>query len=419
VALPPQIGRYDVLLPLARNATVSVYLAQMAGPGGFAKDLAIKLVHAATAPSDEVCASLLEEAKLAAQIHHPHVVSVVDAGQDPSGVFLVMEYVEGDSLARLFNRGAVCEKLPSLPVALRILVDALEGLHAAHTLTSEAGAPLEIVHRDFSPGNILVGLDGIAKLTDFGIARSASRTSYTRHGIVKGKLRYLAPEQARADSLDRRSDIWAAGVVGWELLAGQRLYPAGSDLTAIARMLSEPPPRLSTLRPDVPSELDEAIASALTPELDRRCSSAAELRDRLIAASEPLGGLASREQVAAYVEAISGPWIRDRRRRAREMLELRQSMARLLEPGASDDDSSSLLTPAISLPRPSQSAKPRKASNVRRLCEVTSRPSASLAVAFLALLGAICGVAALIRTAQPANPASPRAEPVMHQPSRR
>src|SRR5262249_42183711 len=163
---------------------------------------------------------------------------------------------EGDSLAAILQNVAKKgrQRLP-IPIALRILDDALSGLECAHALKDDEGRPLGVVHRDFSPQNILVGLDGISRLTDFGIAKVTGSVGLTRSGVVKGKAAYLSPEQAQGLPMDRRSDVWSAGVVAWELLAGRRLYPTGNDVATILQVCTETPPRLRTVRPEIADAL--------------------------------------------------------------------------------------------------------------------------------------------------------------------
>jgi len=317
------------LLPIASGGTATVYLGRVQGIGGFEREVAVKVMHPHLyrhgEEPDPAGADLIDEAKLAVRIRHPNVVPVLDVGEDPEGIFLVMDYVEGESLAALLRLAkADAEPLP-VPIALRILCDAFAGLHAAHELCDAQGAELGIVHRDFSPQNILVGIDGVAKLTDFGIAKAADRDSRTRSGMVKGKAGYMSPEQARAQPLDRRSDVWAAGVVAWEVLAGRRLF-GHSDPVAIAlAIVTQRAPRIRSVVPDVPADADDAIAAALTRERDKRLETAAELGRRL---AEAWGTeLASRAEVAECVRRLAGDRIAGRRAHAQEVLEQRSAMA--------------------------------------------------------------------------------------------
>jgi len=257
-SVPHWVGRYEVLVPIASGGMATVYLARARGAAGFQREVALKLTHRHLKESPDFHTVLIEEAKLASAIRHHNVVAVLDVGDDPEGLFLVMEYVEGDTLSGLVRRAnSGGEPLPR-DVALRVLLDALAGLHAAHETKDADGAPLSIVHRDFSPHNILVGLDGVARLTDFGIAKASSRAGNTSTGIIKGKAAYMAPEQARGSSIDRRCDVWAAGVVAWELLARRPLWERGAeDIALLIKLVTEKPQRLSSVAPDVPAEVDE------------------------------------------------------------------------------------------------------------------------------------------------------------------
>jgi serine/threonine-protein kinase len=288
----------------------TVYLARQSGMRGFEREVALKLTHPHLREQAEWATELIEEAKLTAQIRHPNVVSVLDVADDPSGVFLVMDYVEGETFAGILKHAIATGSQVPTPIVLRILVDALAGLHAAHEAADRTGRSLGIVHRDFSPQNLLVGTDGVTRLADFGVAKAADRVGFTRTGLVKGKIGYMAPEQLRDQPIDRRTDVWAAGVVAWEGLAGKRLYPAGDRAATLLRIVTEEPPRIRSVRPDVPAALDEAIASALTLDPHARCPSADELR-RKIAASAEIADLA---QVRDYVNACVGEKLVERRR---------------------------------------------------------------------------------------------------------
>jgi eukaryotic-like serine/threonine-protein kinase len=306
--LPPRIGRYEPLLPIGTGGMATVYLARAPIADGVSREVALKLVHPHLRASEAAARELVEEAKLAARIVHPNVVAVREVGEDALGIYLVMDYVEGATLARLVRAAAARERELPLPILLRILVDALAGLHAAHELRSEDGTPLGLVHRDFSPQNVLVGLDGVTRLTDFGIARAATRANVTSTGLVKGKLGYLSPEQAQGLPLDRRSDVWAAGVVAWELFAGRRLHaPDAEPVATMLKIAGETPPRLSSLRPELPPLLDQAIATALSLEPGRRWPSAAELGAALAGL-----GAAEAEEVGDFVRDLCGDELRAR-----------------------------------------------------------------------------------------------------------
>ena len=321
-------GRYELLLPIGTGGMATVHLARTLVVGDLHREVALKLMHPHFRAEDgEWAVHLLEEAKLAARIRHPNVVSVLEVGEGNCGVYLVMEYVEGDTLSGLVrasrNRG---QPLP-LPIAGRILIDSLAGLHAAHELIDEQGERLDLVHRDFSPQNILVGTDGISRLTDFGIAKAAGRVGVTSSGIIKGKVGYMAPEQALGKRVDRRCDVWAAGVVAWELLAGQRLYKQEDQVTTLLRIVQEPPPRLRSVRPEVPAALEQLVAQALTMDPEQRIASASELRKRLLETWRNEADLADTTEVGEAVRDLAKPKLDKRRNQVAEVLKLREKMA--------------------------------------------------------------------------------------------
>jgi serine/threonine protein kinase len=303
-AIPKRIGRYDVLVPLGSGGMATVYLARAEVVSGVSREYAVKLMHAHLRGDPDWATHLLHEAKIAARIRHPNVVQVVEAGDDPLGLFLVLEYIEGDTLSGLTRALRKQQKLLPLQISGKILLDSLAGLHAAHELRDESGAPLQLVHRDFSPQNILVGVDGVGRLTDFGIAKQ-SGGQVTATGMLKGKVSYMSPEQARGRPVDRRCDVWAAGVIAWELLAGQRLYPNRNDTETLLEVVSKTPPRLREMNPDIPAALDELVAEALTPDVTRRCPDARIFRERLEQAWRAHVGLADAQAIGPFVaEAV-------------------------------------------------------------------------------------------------------------------
>jgi serine/threonine protein kinase len=314
---PARVGSYELLLPIASGGMGSVYLARKRGAGGFEREVALKLTHAFLREEVEWAAQLIEEAKLAGRIHHPNVVQVLDVEDDRHGVFLVMDYVEGDTLGGLLRHTrSHGERIPTA-IALRVLVDALAGLHAAHELRDTDGQPLGLVHRDFTPQNILVGVNGVSRLTDFGVAKAASRMSGTRTGVVKGKAAYMAPEQVRAQPLDRRTDVWSAGVVAWEAFAGRRMRQADEDQAALLlQVVTETPPRLATVVADIPPGVDAAVATALAPDRSRRCPTAQRFAEALVQAWAGVTAPATPAAVAEYVAAVSGRAIAKRREQA-------------------------------------------------------------------------------------------------------
>jgi eukaryotic-like serine/threonine-protein kinase len=327
-SFPERVGRYELLLPIGRGGMATVYLARVRVVESVHREVALKLMHnALEAEEGEFAQQLLEEAKLAARIHHPNVVPVLEFGASPFGVYLVMEYVRGHTLSGLIRAAKAANATLPLPIAGKILSDALTGLHAAHELRDEKGVPLGVIHRDFSPQNILVGVDGVSRLTDFGIAKTLARLDATTTGVIKGKIGYMAPEQALGHALDRRCDVWAAGVVACELLTGQRLYSGKDQLATLLELATSKPPRLRTLRPDLPLEVDEIIAEALATHPEARCSSASEFRQRLLLAWQKIGSVADSPEVGAYVAELVQDKLRTRDEQAASVLRLRDEMA--------------------------------------------------------------------------------------------
>ncbi|MBI4699886.1 MAG: serine/threonine protein kinase [Deltaproteobacteria bacterium] len=282
-------GRYEAIRPIASGGMATVYLGRALGAGRFQRVVAVKVMHPHIAGDPEFRAMFLDEARLAAGIHHPNVVPTLDVQAHADGLFLVMDYVAGASLHAIIKlRQERAEPPLPLPVALRIFLDMLAGLDAAHELRAADGSLLNVVHRDVSPQNVLVGIDGISRLTDFGVARAEARITSTRQGQIKGKLPYMSPEQLRSKPVDRRTDVYAAGAVFWEMLAGRRLFQADDQGALIAAVLAGPEASLRQLGLAVPAAIDEVCMRALRPVAER-FATAAELGEALERAAEASG----------------------------------------------------------------------------------------------------------------------------------
>jgi formylglycine-generating enzyme required for sulfatase activity/serine/threonine protein kinase len=294
-------GRYALYGEIAAGGMATVYFGRLLGSGGFTRTVAVKRMHAQFARDPEFAAMFLDEARLAARIRHPNVVPTLDVVATDGDIFLVLEYVHGESLTKLhkMTRDAGNKLAPN--TVLSILAGALHGLHAAHEAKNERGEPLGIVHRDVSPQNILVGADGVARIIDFGVAKAAGRLQATRDGHVKGKLAYMAPEQLHNAEIDRRTDVYAAGVVLWEALAGARLFHADSEAGVITKVLGAPIAPPSLLTPSISKELDAITMRALDRDRTKRFQTAKEFALAL----EALGGLAMPSQVGAWVETVA------------------------------------------------------------------------------------------------------------------
>jgi serine/threonine-protein kinase len=282
----------------------TVYVARVQGVAGFERLVAIKVLHANLAHEDEFIRMFLDEARLAASIRHPNVVptiDVCDAGDAGCGYFIVMEYIEGDHLGALMSSAHKEQERLPLPAVLRMLADALAGLGAAHALRDDAGRSLNLVHRDVSPHNIMVGRDGVVRLTDFGVAKAEDRLTHTRDGQVKGKLAYMAPEQAVSGATDARSDLFSVGVILWECVTGRRLFRADTTAGTLNKLLREPIPAPSSVDPAL-APLDPLLAKALARAPDQRFQSADDFARAIEEIAPAIGGLASLRGVARTVK---------------------------------------------------------------------------------------------------------------------
>ena len=273
-----RIGGYEIVAPLRAGGMASFYLARRVGPAGFMRPVGIKVVHAHLAADRSFVDMFLDEARLSARIVHPNVVHVEELGESDGMFFLAMELVHGAPLSALLRRLSETHKVLTVPVACAIAMRVADGLHAAHEVKDDAGALLEVVHRDVSPQNILVGADGRVKLIDFGIAKARGRLQETEGGSLKGKLRYMSPEQAWGKPIDRRSDVYALGIVLWESLTGRRLFGGDSEIDALERVRAPEIPDASELEDSVPPSLDAALRTALARDPGDRFDTAQAFR---------------------------------------------------------------------------------------------------------------------------------------------
>ncbi len=312
---PPTIGRYSLHDEIASGGMATVHLGRLAGPVGFARIVTIKKLHAHYARDPEFAAMFLDEARLAARIRHPNVIPTHDVLSVSGELFLVMEYVQGESLARLV--GTVRQDGERIPVDVvsSIVCGALHGLHAAHEATDDRGEPLHIVHRDVSPENLLVGTDGVARVLDFGVAKAVGRLHTTRDGKVKGKLGYMAVEQLRGGTVDRRTDVYSAGVVLWEALTLQRLFVGDNEGATVTNVLERDVVPPSHVVPDLPKALDALTLKALDRNPQRRFQSAREMALAL----EECVPLASPSRVGSWVELVAGDVLLERTRMIRRV----------------------------------------------------------------------------------------------------
>lgn len=321
-----RVERYELLGELATGGMATVYLGRQRGPFGFSRTVAIKSMHPQLARDEGFRAMFLDEATLTAKIRHPNVVPTLDVVAAETKVLLVMEYVAGVSLSTLLRAVARRGTAIAPAVSVAIMCDVLHGLHAAHELTDDDGRPLHVVHRDVSPQNVHVGVDGLARVLDFGVAKAASRRYVTQSGEVKGKLAYMSSEQLCGEPVDRRTDIYAAGVVLWEALANRRLFDANNEGELVRKVLEgkfDPPSFLADQ--ELPPELDRVVLKALSQKASDRWTTADEMANALAAALTP----APRAAITQLVRELAGPELESRAHRLREN---RTPISRELEP---------------------------------------------------------------------------------------
>lgn len=308
-----QIGPYQVLLELGRGGMGTVYLARLVGAGGFERLVAIKRAHTQSLGQQEnALERFLREARLAASIHHANVVGIHQIGEDHDGPYLACDYVEGESLSGLIEGSARAEPIP-VHIALRVVLDALAGLHAAHETVDSAGRPLGILHRDVSIENLLVGRDGVTRLTDFGIAKTAVGPGLTEAGTIHGKLLYLTPEYLEGAASTRSDDTYAMGVTLWIALAGAFPYRSRDNNALVREVLEQPIPSLSVVGVRVGPMLEAVLARAVSRSPAQRFQSAREMLDALEAVSAHETRAARHLDVAEFVERVAGVKLAARR----------------------------------------------------------------------------------------------------------
>jgi serine/threonine-protein kinase len=408
-AAPRRVGRYLLCGEIASGGMATVYFGRLLGPLGFSRTVALKRLHPAYVKDANFVAMLLDEARVASRVRHPNVVQVLDVVTEQE-LILVMEYVQGMALSKLMEAARRTGTPPSPAVASAIIADVLRGLHAAHEAHDEAGESLELIHRDISPQNILVHQDGMALVTDFGIARATGRLQKTREGELKGKPAYMAPEQLRGETITRRADGFATGIVLWEALTGQRLFGANSEIESVRKVLAgaiDPPSRV---RPEIPQAADEVVLRALARDPAQRYPTAAEMQQALEQALPP----APASAVAAWVQSLAGETLRER---AREIRRIESDPAgKLPEEPAEELAAEDLATeePATAKPTAEDSAAEKPATKPRGASSVASEPVASQRISQPTASEQASELAMLEQASEPAEP-PPISEPTDSQ----
>jgi serine/threonine-protein kinase len=301
------IGRYVLYGPMAAGGIATVHFARSMDDEA-SPVVAVKRLHARYAQDPAFATMFADEARIAARIRDPNVIEVFDVVKESGVLFLVMPYVHGESLAKI--QGLMRRHRDAMPpaVATAILLDMLHGLHAAHETRDDRGQLLDIVHRDVSPQNVMIGVDGVARLFDFGVAKAQGRLTSTRQGEVKGKYPYMAPEQIHGRKVTPRSDVYASGVVLWEALTGTRLFGGSDRMKIMERVLFAPIPPPSATRPEIGTAFDDLALQALDRDPDKRFASAKEMRDAL----EKAHPRATPAEVRAFIEETAVDTINQR-----------------------------------------------------------------------------------------------------------
>jgi hypothetical protein len=302
---PRTVGRYVFWGVIGSGGCATVHLGRLLAQGGFSRTVAVKRLHSEYSADPDFVAMFLDEARLAARIRHPNVVQVLDVlwSHGPQGtreLFMIMDYVEGEALSRLVTHCAARSERPQVGVVLAIMCGVLRGLHAAHEARSESGDLLELVHRDVSPQNVVVGVDGVARLLDFGIAKAIGRIHTTRQGDFKGKAAYMAPEQILG-TVSKLSDVYSASVVLWEALTAARLFKAENQTAILHNVVVQEVPRPSTIAPDISPAIEEIVMRGLARNASARFPSALAMAEAIESAS----ALASHSEVGAWVRHVA------------------------------------------------------------------------------------------------------------------
>jgi serine/threonine-protein kinase len=434
-----RLDRYELLGPLAEGGMASVWIARQRGKHGFEKLVAIKTILPQYASDDRFRQMFLDEARIASRIEHFNVARIIDLGEEHEVLYLVMEYVDGDSLSKL--RRSCTKAGVNVPpgVLLRVLADACSGLHEAHELKDENGQLLDIVHRDISPHNILVSTKGVAKVIDFGIAKARDRMAgETNAGVLKGKIQYMAPEQALGRKVDRRADLWAVGATLYHLLTGKPPFEADNTLGTLHLLTSGRPPL--PLPPNVPPAVAAIARKALTSSVEARFQSAAQMRDAMEAAMIDAKIPASAADVATFLNRH----LSDRTAKRRQVVDIalaaaaeRERIVEVLKPAmertgsgltsapppASDrtiaEAPAALRSAAISDSNPTSSATHQTPAGTvaSEVIELPRRSRTGLFVALVAIgLAAVAG-AAFVTLRQPVASAAHAAPPGASNPA--
>ncbi|MDC3957932.1 serine/threonine protein kinase [Polyangium jinanense] len=323
------LGRYEILMPVAQGGMAAVWAARMVGSRGFQKIVAIKTMLPGLSEDPEFEAMFLDEARLAARIRHPHVAEILDLGDENGVLYIVMEWINGESLF-VINRNAKDQGGFPLPLLLRMLSSACAGLHAAHEMRDDDGRPLGLVHRDVNPANVMVSYDGIVKIVDFGVAKATASVTITRvPGMMKGKAHYMSPEQIRGERLDRRSDIFSLGILMYVMITGRHPFKATTDKQTMDNIVGTEPVPVHELVPSVRPDLEAVVMRALAKRVEDRWTDCAEMQRALDQITNAIGAAVTDGDVSSFVSKLMGE--RSSQRRAELAAAIQAADARGLE----------------------------------------------------------------------------------------
>jgi len=296
-----RLGRYEIIRHLASGGMAEIYLAD-----GVGEKVVVKVISAERAQDQKFIQMFLDEARVASTLHHPNIASMIEVGRDGETYFFAMEYVEGETVRAVLERAVGAGARIPLAVCLRVIASVAAGLHHAHERKGGTGTQLQIVHRDVTPSNIMMGLDGSVKLLDFGIAQAEGRAAETQSGTIKGKFAYMSPEQCRGKAVDRRTDVFALGIVMYELTTQRRAFRTDNDFDTMDRIVRGRFAKPSMLDPTYPRDLERIVLRAMAIEPADRYQTAAELGRALEELAAQQGTVATAEDVAVCLRDLFG-----------------------------------------------------------------------------------------------------------------
>ncbi len=299
-----RFGRYLLIQKLATGGMAEIFLAKLSGAAGFEKEIVLKKILPQWSSDHDFISMLIDEAKIAVQLNHPGIVQVYELAREGETYYIAMEYIHGVDLRKVISKSTSLKNKIPLDVSLMIMTEVLEGLAYAHSKKNPQGLPMEIIHRDISPQNILVSFDGNVKITDFGIARAASRNHETMVGVLKGKFAYMSPEQANQEALDARSDLYAAAIVFYELLTGERLFHKGSDVDTLDHVRRGDVRFSESAEKNIPERLKEILRKALSKQVSNRYPSASDFREDVLSFSQKFRKNLRREKVSNFIQKL-------------------------------------------------------------------------------------------------------------------